>query len=109
MIYGSSKVGSSGSSSFLSSSGFCDLVFVVILLADNSFQFSATNNGTHSITITAINYAVGGSVNHDAVLPLTLAPTATTTITATESFDVRGLTVEVVTDCGTFSFVVPVS
>ena len=137
MSYGSSKVSSSGSSSFLSGSGSsglsgggsssgrsgggggstssgscaCDFLIEVDLLTDDSFVFFVTNMADCDLAITEINYASGGSVTTSVGLPATVSGGGgIVSFPVSETFDVRGKIVNVVTDhCGTAPFEVPLS
>ena len=129
MSYGSSKVSSSGSSSFLSGSGSssgrsgggggstssascaCDFLIEVDLLTDDSFVFFVTNMADCDLVITAIDYASGGPVSTSVGLPATVSGGGgIVSFPVSETFDVRGKIVNVVTDhCGTAPFEVPLS
>lgn len=127
MSYGSSKVSVSGSSSFLSgsssgrstgstpsssgSSCACDFLIEVDLLTDDSFVFFVTNMAGCDLVITSVNYAGGGPVSIGIGLPATVAANGgILSVPASETFDVRGLTVDVGTDhCGTRSFKIPIA
>ena len=139
MSYGSSKVSSSGSSSFLSGSGSsglsgggsssgrsgggggsssmssascaCDFLIEVDLLTDDSFVFFVTNMADCDLVITAIDYASGGPVTTSVGLPATVSGGGgIVSFPVSETFDVRGKIVNVVTDhCGTAPFEVPLS
>jgi len=137
MSYGSSKVSSSGSSSFLSGSGSsglsgggsssgrsgggggstssgscaCDFLIEVDLLTDDSFVFFVTNMADCDLAITEINYASGGSVTTSVGLPATVSGGGgIASFPVSETFDVRGKIVNVVTDhCGIAPFEVPLS
>ena len=127
MSYGSSKVSASGSSSFLSgsssgrsvgstpsssgSSCACDFLIEVDLLTDDSFVFFVTNMAGCDLVITSVNYAGGGPVSIGIGLPATVAANGgILSVPASETFDVRGLTVDVGTDhCGTRSFKIPIA
>ena len=137
MSYGSSKVSSSGSSSFLSGSGSsglsgggsssgrsgggggstssgscaCDFLIEVDLLTSDSFVFFVTNMADCDLAITEINYASGGSVTTSVGLPATVSGGGgIASFPVSETFDVRGKIVNVVTDhCGTAPFEVPLS
>jgi hypothetical protein len=130
MSYGSSKVSSSGSSSFLSGSGSgsrsgggggtssassascaCDFLIEVDLLTNDSFVFFVTNMADCDLVITAINYASGGSVTTSVGLPKPVSGGGgIVSFPVSETFDVRGKIVNVVTDhCGTAPFEVPLS
>ena len=136
MSYGSSKVSSSGSSSFLSGSGSsgrsggggggsssmssmssmsssscsCNFILDVNLLNNDSFVFYITNLSECDLTITSVTYATGETVTIDNVLPTTVSSGGIRSIAASETFDVRGRTVYVGTDhCGVITFEVPLS
>lgn len=139
MSYGSSKISSSGSSSFLSGSGSsssglsgggsssgrsgggggstssgscaCDFLIEVDLLTSDSFVFFVTNMADCDLAITEINYASGGPVTTSVGLPKTVSGGGgIASFPVSETFDVRGKIVNVVTDhCGTAPFEVPLS
>lgn len=142
MSYGSSKVSSSGSSSFLSgsssgrsvgssssgrsvgstpssssnpsssgSSCVCDFLIEVDLLTADSFVFFVTNRADCDLVITSVTYAGGGPVSMGIGLPATVAANGgILSFPASETFDVRGLTVDVGTDhCGTAPFEIPIA
>ena len=118
--------GGGGSSSFLSGSGSgshsggggassascaCDFLIEVELLTSDSFVFFVTNMADCDLAITEINYASGGSVTTSVGLPETVSGGGgIESFPVSETFDVRGKIVNVVTDhCGIAPFEVPLS
>jgi len=119
--------GGGGSSSFLSGSGSgshsggggstssgscaCDFLIEVELLTSDSFVFFVTNMADCDLVITEINYASGGSVTTSVGLPKPVSGGGgIESFPVSETFDVRGKIVNVVTDhCGIAPFEVPLS
>jgi hypothetical protein len=83
----------------------------VELLTSDSFVFFVTNMADCDLAITEINYASGGSVTTSVGLPETVSGGGgIESFPVSETFDVRGKIVNVVTDhCGIAPFEVPLS
>lgn len=95
-----------------SASCACDFLIEVDLLTDSAFVFFVTNMADCDLVITSVTYANGGGPVTIAIgLPATVSANGgILSVPAAETYDVRGLTVDVGTDhCGTAPFELPLS